>query len=31
VILAYGIDHREFDVIVGGIERRVQFDPDAAS
>jgi predicted nuclease of predicted toxin-antitoxin system len=31
VILVYGIDHREFDVIVGGIERCLQLYPDAAS
>jgi hypothetical protein len=28
VILAYGIDHREFDVIVRGIERCLERYPD---
>jgi predicted nuclease of predicted toxin-antitoxin system len=31
VILVYGIDHREFDVIVGGIERCLQLYPEPAS
>lgn len=31
VILVYGIDHREFDVIVRGIERCVELYADPAS
>jgi predicted nuclease of predicted toxin-antitoxin system len=31
VILVYGIDHREFDVIVRGIERCLELYPDPAS
>jgi predicted nuclease of predicted toxin-antitoxin system len=31
VILVYGIDHREFDVIVPGIERCVELYPDSAT
>lgn len=30
VILVYGIDHREFDVIVRGIERCLELYPDQA-
>ena len=31
VIVVYGIDHREFDVIVRGIERCLELDPEPAS
>lgn len=31
VILVYGIDHREFEVILGGIERCFALYPDPAS
>ncbi len=31
VILVYGIDHREFDVIVRGIERCLELYPDLAA
>lgn len=31
VILVYGIDHREFDVIVRGIERCLELYPDQGS
>ena len=31
VILVYGIDHREFDVIVGGIERCLELYPEPAT
>jgi hypothetical protein len=30
VILVYGIDHREFDVIVRGIDRCLELYPDPA-
>ena len=30
VILVYGIDHREFDLIVGGIERCLELYPEPA-
>ena len=31
VILAYGIDHREFDVIVRGVERCLELYPEPAT
>lgn len=31
VILVYGIDHREFEVIVSGIQRCLELYPDPAS
>ena len=31
VILVYGVDHREFDVVIRGIQRWVKLYPDSAS
>lgn len=31
VILVYGIDHREFDLVVNGVERWLELHPEPAS